>query len=204
MLSGAAQSYWNGVCTHEAGHAVASLVLRGEAADIFVKSTEDDPDHLYAASYRAVNDARELMADSPIDPINKIIQYASGAKAEEICLGVTQSSGRVKDWRMIQHIRGLWEGYSDEQYWRALLGQAEQVEKAIAKIADYRRKLHEIETEIDSGFPRTTNIIKDHREILGLIAAETLRNLTTVGEAGLSHGHILLSERRLRGIWDAR
>jgi hypothetical protein len=187
-------SYWEIICTHEAGHAVASLALFGEPADIYV-TLRDDGVAPYSAAFR-----REL-----VDPIlsgigralDEVMVLAAGGKAEAVCHNILKSAGFRRDRRQINIVRGSCETACSEELSRALSVPASKLEQA-------RGALREVVTEIESDFSRTVDLIQAHRTVLEVIAAAAHQTVESIGEDQLRDGQILLSASRLREIWDSR
>ena len=189
------------VLTHEAGHAVAALVTIDQTADIFVKARSDQP-RPFAASYR-IRDSQSDLYSGKVEPIDKVVMYAAGAKAEEVCLGITDSAGFVNDLGRIMSVRSTWEERCDEARCRASLKDAptELLDAALAMLPHYWQQLKVVDEEIASNFARTGALIEQHGGKLKFIASAALASLDSLGEVNLADGLILLTAAEIRALW---
>jgi hypothetical protein len=198
MPSGTSLDHWKIVLTHEAGHAVAVRAIFGVSADVFVKANETGLLHKSAA-YRHNTDLARAWSEGEY-AINSLIVFAAGAKAEEICLGITKSEGFANDLRQIKLIRQAWENKCNGKAWDGL---PETVREAgLRALPQCEATMNQIVREIDSNFERTATLINKHRKILDIVAAEAYRNANRVGDENLRHGDLLLSASRIEEIWN--
>lgn len=186
-------SYWKIICTHEAGHAVASLALFDEPADIYVKPRGDGIAP-YSAAFRRELVGNHLSARERA--IREVMVLAAGGKAEAVCLNIFESAGSVKDRRQINIVRGSCEAACSEELSRLLPVPKSKLEQA-------RTVLREVVEEIESDFPRTVHLIRVHRTMLEVIAAAAYQAIESTEAEHLYDGQILLSESRLHEIWDS-
>jgi len=198
MSPGAPTDYWRIVLTHEAGHAVAVRAIFGATADIFVKGSETQPNQI-GASYGYKTDTKRAWFDEA-SAVDSIMTYAAGAKAEEICLGITESKGFGTDLACIKSIRRAWEQRCDVKNWASW--PEEMREAALENLPQWQATLTEVVKEIESNFERTATLISRYLEVLEMIAAEAYRNANEVGAQKLRPGQILLSAKRIEEIWN--
>jgi hypothetical protein len=136
------------------------------------------------------------------DPMRDLFVLAAGAKAELVCLGITQSAGFGHDRATINQLRLMWESRCSEAYWKTLFPPGHALTEALDKIPEYKVKLEELVADIDCGYARTVACIREHRNILELFESEAHQNLETVGTGNLADGTVLLSAQRMREIWE--
>ena len=192
-------TYWQIVMTHEAGHAVADLAIHGVAADIFVKATPTES-HPFRASYRYKTSLNDALSDNG-DVLGAIIIMAAGAKAEAICLGITESGGFPGDRANINNLRAAWENKCNDAQLRSSPLPEDVMKRELSKIPQFRVKLEEITNEIESDFKRTATIITENRNVLEVIAGKAYECVQSIGEQNLSEGRILLSADQIRELW---
>jgi hypothetical protein len=202
MNNSALSNYWTTVLTHEAGHAVAVLVAFNQTADIIVKRSDknlNSPE--FSGAYRWL-DSQDGTRPDVIDPLSRIMVYAAGAKAEEICLSITQSSGFANDFRKVELVRSNWESKSDEDYWRKMKWPQDVIERCLLEVPSHRLKLDKINREIDSRFSRTHALISEHQSVLRTIASMAYDRLISIGESNLRDELVLLESDKIRKIWE--
>lgn len=189
---------WKAILTHESGHAVAALVLHNEVANIRLRgSTPGGSANRASYSLRNVEDG--FVPDSR-PPLEIIMVYAAGAKAEEVLLGITQSEGFNSDRRRIEAVRDKLnrDADVDVDHLKSLGFTSERLSEALVKVSDAKTKLAAVELEISSNYPRTAELIARHRNAVELIARRALERLQEVNQVD---GAILLSADQVQSLW---
>lgn len=187
---------WRTILTHEAGHAVAALALHNEAADIRLRGAA--PGTAATRASYALPDIEDGFKPNPCDPVERVMVYAAGAKAEEVMLNIRESAGFGTDWRKIEGVRAACQRGADVAYLRGLGLPAEALARALADAPGAQAKLMAIESEIASNYSRTRTLIELHRAEVEAIADAAARGLRTVERID---GSVLLSADQVRSLW---
>ncbi|MBD9469135.1 hypothetical protein [Pseudoxanthomonas sp. PXM01] len=188
---------WKTILTHEAGHAVAALALHAEVADIKLRSSV--PRGPASRASYSLPDVESGYAPNPRPPIERVIVYAAGAKAEEVLLGTTNSNGFGSDLRKIERVRDRLMRDADVGHLRSLGLPSESLRTAIANVPQAKANLAAVELEIGSNYPRTREILSRHRNAVELIAKAALERLQ---EVELVDEIILLPANQVQSLWD--
>lgn len=187
---------WKAILTHESGHAVAALVLHNEVANIRLRgSTPGGSANRASYSLRNVEDG---FVPDPRPPLEIIMVYAAGAKAEEVLLGITQSEGFNSDRRRIEAVRDKLNRDADVDHLKSLGLTSERLLEVLAKVPDARITLAAVDWEISSNYSGTAELIARHRNAIELIARRALERLQEVNHVD---GAILLSAEQVQSLW---
>jgi hypothetical protein len=170
-------SYWEIVITHEAGHAIASLILWGESADIFIRGCNDEQGNpSLSASFRIKNILNQKMGSAP--PLQVVQVCAAGAQAERLRLHLEDSKGFKSDQAKIDFalIRAKRLGGEDEA---------------------------QVVAEIDGGYPRTRQLLDSQQAALTAIVQRAMESLVQMCESGnLVANAVVLTANRVREIYE--